>query len=246
MDELNKKEPYIVVDAGNTRVKIACIIDGQITSVQSFSLDEVLNKTAPITDLNNHKGIISSVLNKVDTTLLSNCFRNTLLFTSELKLPIALNYETPETLGKDRIANAVAIHSRTKSNAVSIDFGTCIKFDFVSAEGNYQGGSISPGIHLRYKSLNDYTDNLPLLSGTEKTPLIGKNTNQSILSGVMNGIQAEINQLISRYNQEFNDLTFFMTGGDAKHFDFHAKSNIFAIENLTLEGLYQIYLLNER
>lgn len=246
MNELNKKENHIVIDAGNTSVKIALVSEGQIINVQRFSKEEILRNPVEIVDLLPLKGIISSVLNKVDTDLLSSLFKNTILFTSGLKLPIALKYETPETLGKDRIANAVASYSRSKSNAVSIDVGTCVKFDFVSAEGNYQGGSISPGIHLRYKSLNDYTANLPLLSITEKTPLIGKNTNESISSGVINGIEAEINQLIDRYNQEFNDLTFFMTGGDAKHFDFHAKSNIFAIENLTLEGLYQIYLLNER
>jgi type III pantothenate kinase len=243
---LNTKNTYIVIDAGNTQVKIAVFKQNKLSEVNKVSLKELFDKPQQFQHLRNYKGIISSVLNEEDTKKINDLFCEAFIFDLTLKLPIQIKYETPQTLGKDRIANAVAGYLKSKSNTVIIDIGTCVKFDFVSEDGNYQGGSISPGIDLRYKSLNDYTAHLPILSNKEKSPLIGRNTNDSLHSGVINGLQAEINQLIYRYNQEFNDLTFFVTGGDAKHFDFPAKSNIFANENLTLEGLYQIVVLNER
>ena len=128
--------------------------------------------------------------------------------------------------------------------SVSIDIGTCIKFDFVDENGNYKGGSISPGIDLRYKTLNDYTGNLPLVNDKSKTELVGNSTINSIKSGVLNGIQAELNHFIYLYSKEYQDLTFFVTGGDAVYFDFPLKNNTFVDENLTLKGLYKIYVFN--
>jgi len=185
------------------------------------------------------------VLSAEKTTILKNLFKSIHELTIHSILPIDLNYLTPDTLGMDRICNAAAIVGLNQyKNSLSIDIGTCVKFDFVSAKGVYQGGSISPGIQLRYKALNDYTDNLPLLKYNGQIALIGKNTHESIHSGVINGISGEINNLMQRYTEEYEDLTFFMTGGDAKYFDFHRKNNIFVDENLTLKGLFYIYLLN--
>jgi type III pantothenate kinase len=188
---------------------------------------------------------MSSVVSFEETKRLENLFLNCYTVNNDSPLPIKLIYLTPKTLGIDRICNAVAIAQLCPNkNAVSIDLGTCLKFDFVNRENQYVGGSISPGIHLRYKSLNDYTSNLPLIRDTNAISLIGKSTVESIHSGVINGIQAEINHLIQRYSEEYSDLTFFMTGGDIHYFDFPVKSNIFVDENLTLKGLYQIYLFN--
>jgi type III pantothenate kinase len=75
--------------------------------------------------------------------------------------------------------------------------------------------------------------------------LIGKNTKESIESGVFNGWKAEITQLIERYQTKFTDLDVYLTGGDARYFDFEQKSNIFVLEHLTLEGILEIYRLNE-
>ena len=129
-------------------------------------------------------------------------------------------------------------------NGLCIDIGTCIKFDLVTKKGHYKGGSISPGIDLRYKSLNDYTGKLPLLSNKSNTGLVGNDTETSIQSGVMNGMNAEIYGLIKMYSKQISDLTFFMTGGDARYFDFDSKNDIFADENLTLIGLYEVYKYN--
>jgi type III pantothenate kinase len=143
----------------------------------------------------------------------------------------------------DRLCNSVAIHSIKKTkNAVSIDLGTCIKFDLVEGD-QYIGGSISPGIDLRYKSLHDYTAKLPLIDEHEQASFIGTNTVTSMAAGVIQGIEAEIIGMMDKYRLTFgSDLTFFMTGGDADCFDFEGKNDIFADPNLTLKGVYQIYL----
>ena len=121
---------------------------------------------------------------------------------------------------------------------------TCIKFDFISSDAVYEGGSIAPGIYLRYKSLNDYTSNLPLLNDTKQTSLIGHNTSNSIISGVLNGMNAEIIGMINRYNEKFGSIDIYLTGGDIRYFDIPQKNNIFAVENLTILGAVEIFKLN--
>ena len=106
------------------------------------------------------------------------------------------------------------------------------------------GGTISPGIDLRFRSLSEFTGKLPRLSNKSGLNLVGINTETSIRSGVMNGMGAEIQGIVSAYESQFESLTFFVTGGDASYFDIHSKNDIFADENLTLKGLIEIYLYN--
>lgn len=235
----------LVIDAGNTHLKLALFRNGTIFETKRIDFKSLNDGHPILSAYANTPGILSSVLSVSDTNRLLHLFPKLVLFDATLRLPIALDYDTPDTLGRDRICNAVGSWYRNQNkNSVSIDIGTCIKFDFVTADGRYQGGSIAPGVALRYRSMHAFTANLPLLDATENAPLIGKSTAASMHSGVMNGMRSEINDLLLRYSEQFEDLTFFMTGGDAKYFDFHSKNNIFAIENLTLEGLYQIYLFN--
>lgn len=238
-------EIVLVIDAGNSAVKVGVFQHSELIEYHRFNE----NYIEPLTQLNKRfdypPSILSSVLTNSFTLKISDIFKKCLVVDRSCLFPITFDYKTPQTLGIDRICNAVSIAALAPNqNAVSVDVGTCIKFDFVDKNNTYQGGSISPGIQLRYKSLNDYTANLPLLNETSKIALIGKSTAESIQSGIVNGIQAEINDLMLRYTSEFGDLTFFMTGGDIQHFDFPRKNNIFVDENLTLKGLYQIYLLN--
>jgi type III pantothenate kinase len=242
-----KNTTVLVLDAGNSFLKVALFKNGEIISLQRIKLSDI-NELMLIYENNSRPPVVlSSVLNFDETNRLLSLFDSCMNVNHETKLPISLNYTTIQTLGIDRICNAVAIHSiypRSEKGSVSIDIGTCLKFDVVDHDGNYQGGSISPGIELRYKSLNDFTANLPLLDTKESIELIGKSTHESIQSGVINGIKAEIEQFITRYSLENGDLTFFVTGGDAQFFDFGGKNDIFVNENLTLIGLYQIYLFN--
>jgi type III pantothenate kinase len=241
------QETVIIADAGNTSIKFGVGKNQEISEVYRVDynvLDEwLLNHTV----LTQHRCVLSTVTSALITQKLEKAFDSLYLVDRNVQLPIQLDYLTPETLGIDRICNAVAIHAHSPNKHVaSIDIGTCIKFDFVDENGIYQGGSISPGIDLRYKSMHVYTENLPLIDLKSTVPLVGKSTTEAMHSGVINGIQAEINDLIRRYSLENCDLTFFVTGGNAEYFDFEGKNNIFADENLTLKGLYTIYLLNAK
>lgn len=165
---------------------------------------------------------------------------------SNTPIPIKNKYHSPQTLGKDRLAAAVGVASLAPmQNALSIDTGTAIKFDIVNQDGEYLGGSIAPGLHLRFKALHNFTAKLPLVGYNNVHDLIGTDTETSILSGVMNGATAEINGLIDQYNRQYNDLKIFLTGGESIYFEKNIKSNIFAVSNLVLIGLNEILKFND-
>jgi type III pantothenate kinase len=244
---MNQNQTVFIVDAGNTFIKVGRFYNDELIQVSKFTIEELSELTKEINLVSNARIFISSVLTDIQTNELVKSFKNSILFTRKTRLPITIGYETFETLGLDRICNAVASFFFAKNkNAVSIDLGTCIKFDFIDDKGIFQGGSISPGIQLRYSSMNDYTGKLPLITDRLNSELIGKNTLNSLRSGVMNGIQGELDQFMKLYTQQYQDLTFFVTGGDAVYFDFDSKNNTFVDQNLTLKGLYQIFLFNAK
>ena len=233
-----------IIDAGNSSVKVARFESNQLIEVQRFPSGNLDQLKGFITD-NKGQYAVSSVLSNKKTQEIIMTIPGIILLETDATVDMNINYGTTNTLGMDRLCNAVYTFKRTKTDhAVAVDIGTCIKFDLVHKTEGYIGGSISPGIDLRYKSLNDYTGKLPLLSNKTRPDHVGSSTNLSIQSGVMNGINAEINEMIEQYRRLFSSLTFFVTGGDAQNFDILSKNDIFADENLTLIGLYEIYQQN--
>ncbi|MBQ9434757.1 MAG: type III pantothenate kinase [Bacteroidales bacterium] len=161
------------------------------------------------------------------------------------RLPIELCYETPQTLGLDRIANAVGAFSLYPHHDIlSIQAGTCLVFDFVDHNGRYLGGSISPGLEMRFKALHHFTQKLPLVTKRDIDFFIGNSTQHSIESGVMHGIIDEINTSIDRYAQQATDLKVLLTGGDSAFLCNSIKNTIFAPSNIVLLGLHKILQLN--
>jgi type III pantothenate kinase len=238
MQEMQKD--YFVVDAGNTNMKLCQVIDHEIRSVELFSDVSELCKT-----VQNKYVVCSSVLNSSLSEELKRVALSFFKVNHKVNLPFNSNYQTMDTLGTDRMCNVAGMLKYGKNkNCLSVDIGTCIKFDFITADAIYKGGSIAPGIRLRYQSLNEYTNNLPLINEMTGVSLVGDNTQNSMISGVLNGIRAEITGMISRYEQEYGSIDIYMTGGDAIYFDIPQKNNIFAVENLTLEGAVEIYKLN--
>lgn len=235
---MTNKKRYLVVDAGNTRVKLALFEAGKCIEFLAFGNSELQKVQSTLLLWKYDHSILASVRSNKDTLWLKQLMKNVVLFNKLKELLIKNAYQTPETLGVDRICNAIAAYQIAKSDALVIDIGTCLKFDFVTKDGTYLGGSISPGIKLRYKSLHEFTAGLPLLDEYGETKLIGTTTKESLHIGVIGGMKAEIQQFILEYQSNFPDLKIYLTGGDAKHFDFHFKNGIFAIENLTLYGLY--------
>ena len=238
---MNSKIDLYIIDAGNSRIKLGVCIKGEIVSLSSFNslalLKQELEPNVPIA--------ISFVLNSNFEQDFKKYANPIFWINHEVKLPFKIKYLSPTTLGIDRICNVAAIFNTNQfTNRLIVDIGTCIKFDFLNDKNEYEGGSISPGLKLRYKALNLFTDKLPLIEISEKVNLIGNSTESSIQSGVQNGIKSEITGVISKYREKYQDLSIYITGGDAHYFDLAQKNNIFADEILTLKGILEIYLLN--
>ena len=238
----------LVIDIGNTRTK-AAIFD-QTTLVETFVFDK--NPAQQIKKLLlDHSGIRFSMVSSVllHTKEIINILRpktNCIDFLEQTKLPINNLYKTPESLGRDRLCSAVGAYSMNKGhNVLSIDAGTCLKLDFVTKEGQYMGGSISPGIEMRFKALNAFTDKLPLVPFDKGfSQLTGKNTSESLQCGVQQGILNEVDGFIDLYKKQYPDLKVVMTGGDLSFFENGLKNRIFASPHLVLIGLYEILNFN--
>lgn len=191
--------------------------------------------------------IISSVVELPERFIqeLSGKVKKVLIFSPALKLPLQNMYKTPETLGNDRISAAVGAHKLYPGkNLLVIDAGTCVKYDFVNASGQYIGGAISPGLRMRLEGLHRFTGRLPLLELEQQEALTGQDTKTSIMSGVVNGCAAEIDGIIGRYRQQYSDLTVILTGGDANFLEGKLKNSIFVSPNIVLLGLNEILNYN--
>jgi len=240
----------LIVDIGNTFSKFAVFKGRKILITQTkehftvADIRELLNKYDQI-----KASIVSSVSDydqNIDEELRSKT--HFVLLGHNTKLPFINLYKTPTTLGNDRIAAvAGAMEMFPGKNVLVIDAGTCITYELLTDKGEYLGGAISPRIKMRYKSLNTFTKNLPLIQPKpdQKIELIGNTTGSSILSGVQNTVLMEVNSMINEYKHRFTDLKIILTGGDHKYFDRMLKSNIFAAPNLVLKGLNKILDFNE-
>ncbi len=240
----------LIVDVGNTFIKLAVFEGFKLIYKKSFKLldfktaYEFFKKKFPDLD----SAIISSVarLPKSDQNLISSDFK-TLILSANTILPFVNLYKTPKTLGVDRLALvSAASHQFPKKNVLVIDAGTCVTYDFINTNNAYLGGAISPGIRMRYKSLNALTAKLPLLETTEIKNYIGDTTETAIHSGVINGIVKEIDGVITEYKENHSDLTVILTGGDAIFLSNQLKNSIFANSNFLLEGLNFILLYNSK
>ena len=235
----------LVIDLGNTYSKIA-VCDGT-EIIESVITEKISNKEIGyfISGYKNLKGaIISSVVNHSRELIdyLDGSFDTFLELTSTTPLPLVNLYKTPETLGYDRIAAVTGAHTIFPGkNVLVIDAGTAITFDMVTAAGEYIGGNISPGLHMRFKALHKFTSRLPHLSPEEDAvKLLGKTTDEAIVSGVVNGLTYEIKGYISAISEKYKNLRVVLTGGDANSFDKRLKNSIFVVSHLNLIGLNRI------
>ena len=239
----------LAIDIGNTRVKAAVFEEDKLIELLVFDKKIIVSKIKKI--IKNHTisaGIISNVGSISESKLaqLNKSFKF-IVISASLKVPFNNLYKTPNTLGVDRIALvAAAVKQFPITNVLIIDAGTCITFDFVDVNASYLGGAISPGIKMRYKALNKFTANLPLIDTIELHDFIGKNTEESIISGVLNGVKNEINGIIEDYYLKYLDLTVVLTGGDTNFLSKQLKSSIFANQNFLLQGLNEILKFNQQ
>ena len=238
----------VVIDIGNTLQKLAVFNNDELVYCRSFSF---ITEALLISIFNQFPikcSIISSVAG-LDVQVIDFLKTNTKMvdYSHQTKLPVAILYESADTLGLDRIANAVgAVALFPNKNVLSIQAGTCLVLDFVTENGEYFGGSISPGIKMRFEALYEKTKKLPLLREPDVCPdFMGSDTDSSIWSGVINGICYEIDGFIEDYKAQFEDLVVLLTGGDATYLQKLIKNTIFAAPNIVLKGLNEIIKYNE-
>ncbi len=231
----------LVIDAGNTHIK-AGLFEGNdlVYFLETFTLDEIFNF---ISNYKIENTLLCSVIIIPDEWM-NVLKKKSKLFILDYKLPIPIIniYKTPETLGMDRLAGVIGANFLfPKMDCLVIDIGTCLKFDLIDKNKNYMGGSISPGLHMRFQSLHHFTSKLPLLEPClEKIDLIGNTTQQAIQSGVINGMINEINGTISSYKEKILDIRLILCGGDALFFETKINQTIFAVPKLVLIGLNSI------
>jgi len=235
----------LAIDIGNTRTKVAVYENDIIIKIDSFNHTEFKENFLKIISKASKKPtIILTSVKKIEKEDLKWIEKNAdlVVITSNTKFPFINKYSTPETLGIDRCVLASgAIFKFPNTNRLVIDAGTCITYDFITEKNEYLGGAISPGINLKYKSLNAYTDKLPLLSISENINLIGNSTNNSIHSGIINGIIFEIEGFINSYKDKHQNLTIILTGGDADFLAKRLKNTIFANSNFLIESLILLH-----
>jgi type III pantothenate kinase len=237
----------LAVDIGNSSVKAGIFRQDQL--LETFRMEQFdrqqasrLAREYPI------KNAILCSVKKRDRSQwesLANHFEYFLELNAATPLPIQNEYQTPETLGSDRIAAVTGAYALfPNQNVLVIDAGTAITYDLLDASGHYKGGNISPGLSLRFRGLHEATGLLPLMSPQESTPWLGKNTQQAIVAGVQNGLIFEMNQYIHLFTHQYGKLTTILTGGDSNFFDNKLKYTIFAESNLVLIGLNKILKYN--
>lgn len=236
----------LVIDFGNTLTKAAIFKNDRIQELITCKLLTVKHLEILKHKYNPSNAIISTVID-LEKNLLQylRAHFKLLVLDHHTPIPITNLYTTPATLGIDRLAMAVAAgRIFPETDCLAIGAGTCITYNIMDSYGNYRGGAISPGIMMRLKALHNFTGKLPLVSIKNKTSLIGATTEDSILSGVINGAIAEIDGLIDKFKEQYPGLKVIITGGDLKYFTEKLKNPIFAAENLVLTGLNEILSFN--
>lgn len=238
----------LVLDIGNSSVKLAVFEEKEIIyqetspAVNEAKLQELIQRfqiaNSIVSTVKQEQADISSFLQE-NTQFIH--------FSHQTGLPIRNHYQSPETLGLDRLSALMGAKKRfPQTDVLVIDAGTCITCDLLDRDANYTGGSISPGIQMRFKALESFTGKLPFVPFEPNfDQLVGKNTKDSILSGVVNGVIYEIMGFIEDYQQKYPDLRVLLCGGDAVFFDTRLKNSIFAHivstePDLVLIGLNEI------
>jgi len=245
---------HLAIDIGNTRAKLTLIDKGQRVDSRKIAREafdvsclETLFATYPTIDA--AIAVSSSGPHERIETWLAGRTRRFIRFDSSVPVPIVNRYATPETLGADRLAAAVGAATLYPSrNVLIVDFGTAITFDFVSAEGEFLGGNISPGATTRFRALHRFTRSLPLCSLREQMPTgrLGDSSRSAIINGVVNGIVYEVEGYIRELEKKYDDLQIIFTGGESNFFAERLKNTIFATYDLVAYGLNRILEYNAK
>ena len=253
----------LTIDVGNTNIVLGGYLDQELTFVSRIStnatktVDEYATKIRSILALNEIskteiKGaIISSVVPPLNN-ILKNAVKKVygvepILVGPGIKTGINMLVDDPRQVGADLITASVAAYEKFKQPVLIIDMGTATKMMLVNADGAFLGVSIIPGVEIAVKALTSGTAQLPQISLDSPASIIGKNTNDSMKSGVIYGNASLIDGMIDRIAEEFGQMpALIATGGVSSDIIPFCKHEIMIDEYLVLEGLRIIYNKNEK
>ncbi len=229
----------LIIDIGNSSTKLALYDGKSKVSVQRMdmvtkaSMKEVLEKHNPDMAIVSSVREIPSFLPK----LLADNMNYYHILSSGTSLPFSIKYETPDTLGADRLASVAGVITNFPGcDALVIDAGTAITFD-VLVRGEYRGGAISPGIEMRFRALNTFTGKLPLISRSRNVSFPAKSTETSINAGVISGVIFEINEYIRTFVTKYKDIKVILTGGDGAFLKDLISGNVMYLPDIVTDGL---------
>ncbi len=240
----------LIVDLGNTRVK--CAIFNDEDSIVSIIIKPKRYLFKVVSDLLSNHEISSAILSNTSvpdegTLKMLGVLKNFIHLNELTKIPIKNEYGTPSTLGKDRIAAAVAASLRFPlEHVLFIDMGTCITMNFITSSGGFVGGNIHPGIYMRLKAMHKFTANLPLVEINVCEDFFGTSTVKALQNGAIKGAFMEIDTFIQLTLNKFGPIKVLLTGGDAYLFENWTKNEIFVAPNLVMEGLNEILKYNAK
>ena len=233
-------------DFGNTRLKYGVFENDQFVKEGVLPNGTVESITALLDEYKPAKTILSSVIEHdiAMEKLLSE--KSSFHKLSHLtKLNFSAVVTKPQTIGADRLAlSAAAVHFYPDKNNLVIALGSCITYNFITQNHQFIGGSISPGMEMRFKSMHDHTALLPLVRAEWKFPVIGYDTKTNLQSGVIAGMGYEIDGFINFYKSKYHNLNIVLTGGDATYFAGQLKNEIFTDLNFLFKGLYALSEIN--
>lgn len=236
----------LCLDFGNTRQKAALFEKEQLKKIIVLGDDATSDLIAIIQEYKPERSILSSVINhdiKVEELLESKTAFHRL--SDKSKLPVSIAVGKPETMGPDRLAIASAAQFLFPSmNNLVIGMGSCITYNFINQFGEFMGGSISPGMEMRFKAMHHFTAKLPLVEADWNVPLVGYDTKTNLQSGVVLGMAKEMDGIIEAYAERYGNFNALLTGGDIRMFQPHLKNKIFADSDLIFKGLYAISQIN--
>lgn len=237
----------LIIDIGNTVAKMA-VFEGAAMMEVVYDSNTALERLPDICrKYAVERAVVATVidLDERARVQIARLSVPVLWLDADTPLPITNLYETPRTLGYDRIAAVVGANEQFPGRDILvIDAGTCITYEFIDAAARYHGGNISPGLQMRFKALHQFTGRLPMVTLEGRTLPMGKDTDTAIRAGVLRGIEYEISGYVTAMKHKYPELLVFLTGGDDFSFDTNLKSIIFADRFLVLKGLNRILNYN--
>lgn len=243
---------FLCIDIGNSAVKYGLFNDDESEKVFS-TVHGDLNDNI-IAGLDFEKAFVSSVvpsINEKVIQLVKSSGIEPVVISSKSNYNLKIKYGTPETLGIDRVCGAEgALYLQKQSGyspedvIITVDCGTATTVNIVEYEAVFSGGMIAPGINLMFKSLNEYTSQLPLVNTHDYDGFTGKTTKGSIATGVINSTIGLINLTVSYLEKNFRNINIYLTGGSSKVISENLERHHTVIEHLNLIGLNSLAKIN--